>query len=283
MKCFPPTLLRSMLGGLLGTSLPFASAQLEIVPAAQPTCVFAGANQRVPVTWHNRGAEGLNRALSIRVYQATSATAVALAEAPWKRLQVLPGQVVLESATFDFPPVKAETSFLFQWLEGTNRVLGTTDVLAFPPDLLKDLRTLAGQEPLGVLDPANQLKPLLQAAGVGCQDLEETGLENYHGRLAILGPFPSRALLAAGLTHCVKMLAGRGVAVVWIQPPPEQRETLKPSFYTVPEGKAAVVVVQADLTARLADSPQAQLNLIQFARLALQPEPPRLPALTSSP
>jgi hypothetical protein len=43
------------------------------------------------------------------------------------------------------------------------------------------------------------------------------------------------------------------------------------------EGKAAVVIVQADVIANLPENPQAQLNLIQFARLALHPAPPRLP------
>ena len=51
------------------------------------------------------------------------------------------------------------------------------------------------------------------------------------------------------------------------------------SFYTVPEGKGTVVVAQASLTQRLPESPEDQLNLIQFARLALHPKPAHLPYL----
>ncbi len=85
-----------------------------------------------------------------------------------------------------------------------------------------------------------------------------------------------------GLPNRIKALAAKGVALLWIQPLPDKRPQLKPSFYTVQEGKGAVVVVQAGMVARLADEPQAQLNLIELARLALHPAPPRLPELTIS-
>jgi hypothetical protein len=168
-------------------------------------------------------------------------------------------------------------------LEGTNNVIGTTEILVYPPDLLKELNPLLGEKPLGVFDPLNHLKPLFKATAVEYENLEDTGLEDYHGKLAIFGPFQSRAQMRESLANrSVKALARKGVAVVWIQPPPEKRPELKPSFYTVPESKGAVVVVQAGLVAGLAESPQAQLNLIQFARLALHPEPPQLPDLTPS-
>jgi hypothetical protein len=164
-------------------------------------------------------------------------------------------------------------------VEGTNKLAGTTEVLVYRPDLLKDLKPLAGEEPLGVFDPQNQLKPLLKAAGVECQDLEDTGLEDYHGKLAIIGPFLSKAQMPVEAGDKIKKMAMSGVAVVWVLPPPERRQEAKPSFYTVPEGKGSVVVVQAGLMANLPENPQAQLGLVHFARLALHPEPPRLPYL----
>ena len=261
--------LKAALLALLLTALhpSAARAQLQVLPDKEPLRVFAGEGRRITVLFHNPGTSPVTADLRTRLYQTSSATAVLLGEAPWKKLEVLPGQTVLESATLTFPAVKAETRFLVQWLEGTNKVVGTTEVLVYPPDLLKDLKSLAGEEPLGVLDPQNQLKPLLKAAAVECQDLEETGLEDYHGKLAIIGPFQSRAQMPEGCRNRIKALAEKGVAVVWIQPPPEKRQELKPSFYTVPEGKGAVVVVQAELVANLPENPQAQLNLIHFARL----------------
>ena len=257
-----------------------ACAQLQVLPDKEPQRVFAGDGRRIAVLFHNAGGSPVTADLHTRLYQTSLATAVLLSEAPWKKLEVLSGQTVFESAILTFPAVKAETRFAIQWVEGTNKLTGTSEVLVYPPDLLKDLKPLAGEEPLGVFDPQNKLKPLLKAAAVECQHLEDTGLEDYHGKLAIIGPFQSKAQMPEEVGDKIKKMAAKGVAVVWMQPPPEKRQELKPSFYTVPEGKGSVVVVQADLVASLPEDPQAQLSLIHFARLALHPEPLRLPYLS---
>ena len=263
---------------LLATLAPStAHAQLQTLPDKEPQRVFAGEGRRITVVFHNPQGSAVDADLHTRLYQASSATALLLGDAPWKKLEVLPGQTVLESATMTFPAIKAETRFLVKWLEGTSRVAGTTEVLVYPQDLLKSLKPLAGEEPLGVLDPQNQLKPLLKAVAVEFQDLEDTAMEDYQGKLAIIGPFQSRAQMPEEAGDRIKKMAGRGVAVVWIQPPPEKRQELKPSFYTVPENTNAVVVVQPDLVSGLPDHPQAQLDLIYFCKRALAPEPLRLP------
>src|SRR5262249_10861541 len=151
--------------------------------------------------------------------------------------------------------------FLVQWVGASNKVVGLTELEVYPPDLFKDLKPLTGGEPLGSFDPQDQLKPLLKAAAVEFVDLEETGLERFVGKLAIIGPFGSEAEMRSGLGHDIKALARRGVGVVWLQPAPEPRDRLVPSFYVVPEGKGTVVVVQAGVVENLAESPRAQLNL----------------------
>src|SRR2546425_185651 len=83
------------------------------------------------------------------------------------------------------------------------------------------------------------------------------GLDHFQGRLAILGPFQSKAQMREGFGQGARALAARGVAVVWIQAPLARHDPLRPSFYTVPEGSGAVVVAQADLVADLANKPQA--------------------------
>ena len=276
--------LKAVIPALLLTALcpSVAPAQLQVLPDNEPQRVFSGQERKITVLLHNPSARLADADLHSRLYQVSSATAMVLGEAPWKKVAVLPGQTVLESATVSFPTIAAETRFLVQWLDGTNKVIGFTEVLGYPPDVLKDLQVLAGEGPLGLLDPQNQLKPLVNAARVECQDLEDTGWEDYHGKLVIIGPFRSGAQMRESLKGSVKALARKGVAVVWIQPPPEKWQELEPSFYTVPEGKGTVVVVQAGLVANLAENPQAQLNLIHFARLALNPELPRLPQSTSS-
>jgi hypothetical protein len=278
------SLKATLLAGLVTTlCAPLVHAQLQVLTNTQPQLAFAGGGHEVSVRFHNPSAGPVTADLRTRLFQTSSTTAAPLGETPWKKLTVLAGQTVLESTALTFPPVKTETRLLVQWLDGTNKVIGVTEVLVYPTDLLKDLRPLADEAPIGAFDSQNQLKPLLKAAVVEYQDLEDSGLEAYAGKLAVVGPFQCRAQMREGLPDRVKALALKGVAVVWIQPPPEKRHELKPSFYTVPEGKSAVVVVQANLVADLAQSPQAQLNLIQLIRLALHPEPPRLPHQTPSP
>jgi hypothetical protein len=254
---------------------------LVLVPDKEPPRVFAGEGRKITVQFHNLGGSTVETSLRTHLYQASSATAASLGEAPWKELAVLPGQTVLDTASLTFPAITAETRFLVKWQKGTNEVIGTTDVLVYPQDLLKELKPLAGEAPLGVLDPQNQLKPLLKAAAVEYQDLENGEMEEGHCKLAILGPFQSKAQMRDGLPKRIKTLAAKGAAVVWLQPPLAKHDELKPSFYALPEGKGTVLVVQACVAANLADDPRAQLNLIELARLALHPAPLRLPQLTT--
>ena len=188
---------------------------------------------------------------------------------------------MIESARLTFPAVRAETPFVIQWLGGANQVLGISPVRVYPTNLLKELKTLAGEEPLGIFDPQNQLKPLLIAAAVEFSDLGDAHLEDYRGKLAIAGPFQNRTQMGNGLAAQVQALAKKGVGVVWLLPPKEQNERhgekLRPSFYTVLEGKGRVVIAEASLTASLSESPPAQLNLVQLARQAVHPEVARLP------
>ena len=63
--------------------------------------------------------------------------------------------------------MKAETKFLVQWLEDSNSVIGRTEVLVYPTNLLHELKLLVdeSEDNLGVLDPQNQLKPALKQFG----------------------------------------------------------------------------------------------------------------------
>ena len=252
-------------------------AQLQLLPGQEPPRVFAGDARKIAVVWHNAGDKTVEADIRTRIVQTSSATAVQLGEAPWKHLQVLPGQTVVESAQLDFPVMKSEARFFVLWIEDANHIIGRTEVLVYPTNLLAELKPLADDESLGVFDPQNQLKPLLKNLKLEFVDLENLDLENFSGRLAIIGPFSTRAQMRDGLANQIKTLAKKGVAIVWLQPPPEKRDKLQPSFYSVSMNPNAVVIVQPELVADFADNPQSQLNLLYFCRLALHPQPPALP------
>ncbi len=251
-------------------------ARLQLLPDEEPQRVFAGEARPIELIWRNPGTKLVATELRFRLHQASSATTIPLEEKLWKKLEVLPGQTLMERASLDIPAVRAETRFLIQWVEGTNTVVGKTEVLVYPADLLQGLKSIAGGEPIGVLDPQNQLKPLFQALAIEFLDLEEHDLGGFSGKLAIMGPFESPAQERSGLVDEIKRLALKGLPVVWIQPPPGRYEALKPSFYTVRHGKGVVVVVQAAMVGRLAERPLAQVQLMHFAGMAVALEFARL-------
>jgi len=198
-------------------------------------------------------------------------------EAPWKKLQVLPGQTILETATLDFPPVQAKTRFLVEWVDGSSNVLGSTEVFAYPTNLLAELGILSdhNENALGVYDPENELKPLLRNLKIGFADLENMVAENFRGKLAIIGAFGSKPGAKSLVTAQIKTLAENGVAIVWVPPVKtdaiSDEETIQPSFRLVPQKLTATVVAQPALVNGLANNPRAQLNLVYFCKLALRP------------
>jgi hypothetical protein len=272
-----------LLAALLGWAAGPACAQLQPLPGQPAQRVFGGGERKIDVLWHNAGNDTADAEISTWMLQASSATTAPIGETPWKNLSVLPQQTVMESAQLDFPAVKAETKFLVQWTGGSNQLLGITEIMVYPTNLLGELKPLFAKDTLGVLDPNGELMPALKQNGVEFIDLEEKTLEDFRGKLAVIGPFHSRAQMRDGLAQSIRKIAAAGTAVVWLQPPPGPNAELMPSFYIVPGSKAAVVVAQPDLTAHFSDSPQSQLNLVRFCKLALDPKPFLIPNLAIQP
>jgi hypothetical protein len=263
------------------TSAVSVSAQLQVLPDSEPQQVFSGTARTISLLISNASDTTATAQVSARLYQASSATTMRLYDASWKTLQMLPRQTIVEAAVLDLPIIDARSRFVIQWVAGTNHVLGRTEVLVYPNNLLKELNPLVADKQLGVFDPQNQLKPSLKSIGVEIADLQDTGMLSFGGNLAIIGPFASREQMEDGLGNKIEAMSKKGIGVVWILPP--QRDKNESSFYTVPFDGHATVIVQSALVANLADKPQAQLNLIHFARLALYPKPIRLPELTNEP
>lgn len=254
-------------------------AQLEWQPDDTRQAVFGGGPRSVRVLFRNPADQLVTVVLRIRLWQTSSATAVPLGEPePWKELQVLPGQTIVESTKVNFPAVKAETRFLVQWVTEKDKVLGPSEVIVYPPELLKELNILAGETPLGVFDPQDRLKPVLKAAHVEFEDLDEAS--RFTGRLAILGPFPPSAQTPAVLIKRIRALTASGTAVIWIQPPLESAMDMERPVRVVRGGNARVAVAPHKLFSNLSSDPQAQIDLVRLAALVLKPEPWELSLLT---
>jgi hypothetical protein len=284
-------LIAAWLFGLSGGCLSAAAESLQFLPAEKPPSVFGANAQKISFILYNANQENFSCPIHARILQATSATAVSVAAVPWKKIQVLPGQTVLASVPLDFPAVKAETRFLVQWLGDDNHVIGVTSVLVYPTNLLQALQPFLSRTNFGVLDPDNQLKPLLKAQGISFKDLGEINLDHFSGRLAIIGPFESKTQMPKDLPNRIRTIAEKNVAVVWIQPPQPaplspladwEREKIQPSFYSVQKSQTSVVIVQPEMVYGLQENPRSQIALVYFCRLALNPQPNRLPGLCSN-
>jgi hypothetical protein len=268
---------------IAGCACGAARAQLEVVANSEPQWVFSGPAKTISVVFRNPADQDFDGDVRTRICQTTSGTAALLERASWKHLRVLAQQTVIEAAHLDFPAVRARTGFVVQWLENTNRIIGTTQVRVYPTNLLALLKPLAGDHPLGVYDPQHQLAPLLRRLKVHFDDLEDDGIEGFSGRLAVIRPLCPSGRVPEGMAEQVRALAKKGSAVVWIVPPHLREDELQPSFYCVPENTNAVVVVQPELVADLADNPKSQLNLVYLCKLALRAEPLKLPKETFEP
>jgi hypothetical protein len=272
-----------MLVMLLGGVSRLAFAQLQVLPEASPPCVFGGGEQSMVVRWRNASGQPIAAQLHWRLSQTSSATVAPLMEQPWKQLEMLRGQTILDNVSVHLPAVKAKTKFLIQWLADSNRVLGKSEVLVYPTNLLGELKLVLAADDLGVLDPARLLQPSLRDVGVVFLDLNEKPLEDFSGKLAVVCPFPSRGQMPAGLAQSIQALARKGAGVIWIQPPPGPADEITPSFYLVPEGKGVVLVVDPELVANFSDNPRSQLNFVYYCKLALKPTPPPLPNFSRLP
>ena len=246
-------------------------AQLTWVPDDAMQLVFAGQSQRFQAVFSNATSQSVSVTIHARLSQASSATTIVLQNASINPFPIGPGQTVIESVVLTIPRVKAATRFLLQWADDRNRVLGTTDIMGYPDDLLQPLKSLAGNEPLTVYDPQRQLMPLLKKANVEFADLADENRDGSTAKLALIMPSGPKESAPAWLADKMVAWAKAGTAVVWIEPPSANLPAIEPSAYPVRLGAGTVVVAQARTVANLAEKPLSQLNLVRLAEWATNP------------
>lgn len=258
--------------------LLFASsvlAQIEVIPQSQPESVFAGAPRQLCITIRNPGQDPVQGELHYALNQKATAVAAPIARAAWKKIHVLPTQTVIECEKMSFPSIRSPTPFLIQWTVDKH-VVGRTDVLVYPPDLLHELKTLISSQVVGAFDPRNVIKPLLVQHKIDYEDLERMELEQFTGSIVIAGPFTDADQMPPRLAARLRKLAARSIPAVWIQPP-QRAATPAPSWCCVREGGRLIVIAQDNTVANLAESPTAQLAFIELVKTALHGKDPHLP------
>jgi hypothetical protein len=248
-------------------------AQLELVAPPKAQAVFSGPARSIEVSFHNSGTSTTNISVRTRIYQTSTSTAAPFGQPePWKSLRTFPGQTVLESGAFDFPEVRGKTRFLIQWVDEGTRIIGHTEVMVFPTNILAELQGLVKGKLVGIVDSENNLKPTLKALGLEFEDLTDNGAERFTGNLAIIWSPIHSATQSSELKRKVAVLAKAGKDVVWIVPPHEHGQDAEPSMLPLQAGSNTVVVVQSNLVSNFQSNPQSQLNLLRAVRLATSPK-----------
>lgn len=251
--------------------------QLRISKEETPLRLFSGEGRFLQITLQNAGNQTVQMSLRSQIYQTSSATVLPVGQPQdWKRLEILAHQTVKESIPLDLPSVMTGTRFLVRVLDERNKAIGTTAVMVYPTNLLQALGRLAGEKPLGLFDPQDQLKPLLKAAAVEYQELEEAHLLDFSGKLAIIWTLPAKKE-SSEFAGKIGNLAKTGTAVVWIQAFSDDPADLEPAFYPVSVGRGTVTIVSSAVILRIGEDPRAQLILVRSAELSLRPDLLALP------
>jgi hypothetical protein len=248
-----------------------ARGQLEPSGEAELQPVFADVPQEVSVVFRNGTASRQVLSIAIRIFQMSSSTLMPIDKAhPWKEIEILPGQTVLESAVVRLPPVKVATYFQIQWLGDDGQVLSKSRLFAVPKDIARSLSTITSNATTGLLDPENRIKPLFKEQNIDFEDLiDEDGLARFKGRLAILflppdqGRSKELAELIARKSH-----AGTAIIATGLEEPSMSGIVVR----LIRPGDGGVLLADSALFKNLTTSARSQLNLIRFATLMLNPQ-----------
>jgi hypothetical protein len=241
-------------------------ADLEVFPTETPQILFAGTPATALVTLRNPDPERHEQEFSIRLVQLSSTTAMPIGERrPWKKIEVLAGQTIVESVPVTLPEIRGPTFFRIE-VSTQDRLVARIPILACPRDMLRRLAELSGDPPLGIYDREGKLKTSLTQLGIPFTDLElADGPAGFLGRVAILGPFTSEGGASPDWKELSGKLASRGVAVVVLLPQPR---TLP--FAEVLH-KGPVVIARGVRVDDLAESAARQMALLRVVELALTP------------
>ncbi|MDB6030959.1 MAG: hypothetical protein JWM16_1297 [Verrucomicrobiales bacterium] len=272
---FIPKTLASLVG--VFSVFTLASAEVELLRDARSLTVFASAQTRIELQFRNTATASSEVALQYKLFQLSSGLAAPVGGAKSLGTVNLPAsETVLKLVTVELPPVSAETRFQVIWFNH-DRKLGTANLSALPRDILSGLTGMGGNEAIGVIDPESQFRPAL--ATLKPSELKEAeDISSAEVTLILVAPMSPKNR-PAGLNRALKKKAARGAGIILLQAAGRGISPNSPDpLYALPEGAGRIVVAPAALCADLANSPQAQQNLLMLARIASGQRKLELPA-----
>ncbi|HOY57358.1 MAG TPA: hypothetical protein PK640_04365 [Verrucomicrobiota bacterium] len=249
-----------------------AGAVPEIVPSGPPVVALGGEVNRLEIRLRNRSKESWTGHPSVRLWQTASTMAMPVSERQTlHELTVPAGQTVIDWVPLRFPSVRAETRFLAEWFLDDLRQSPATKVQVLPSDALKELASLAGDRGMGLFDPLDRLKPLLEHAGTDFVTLDEEGLPQFRGTLLLAATGTLERAEASRLKRALRKPLAAGVHILWFrQPDPEA--TAAPIICWHGPDQGTLVVAETFPLAVSEWTAADQQRVLVLARLALAPE-----------
>jgi hypothetical protein len=226
------------------------------------------------VEFQNGTAGRVDEQLRFQLWQVASATAAPLdLPQPSKRLEMLPGQTILEWVPARFPSVRIPSRFLLRWQTGGGQVLGHSEVMVLPRAVLRELNELSGGKPIGLWDPGDRIRPALAEAGVLSLDLSTVEPSPQLCRFGLVAQKDNGDEDNSKLTVRLQRWLKAGVHLVWFKPQERDDETGLVRQEVHP-GHGTLVIAQAEGEPTLTENPAGQWRLLALARLALETSSP---------
>lgn len=255
---------------LVLASLASASVQsdtLVVWTEPKPALVFSGENQSVRLFAKNPSASALRLKVDTRLYQVATSVAAPLAErGKWRELVMESGQTIVEEFPISLPAIRTPTSFLIKFYEeGNAEEIGSVSLLAYPDDLLSELKEVAKTHQLALVDEENLLAPTLTNLdfGVVRGSLEERVQSDKPILLIVVAPKGSDFMRAS--EDLSKWTAG----VLWVRRPnPAKLDELP--VEEIRKGAVSMLAMDRSLLDGFKQSPSAQLNLLRGLRRVLK-------------
>jgi hypothetical protein len=260
---------------IMALCAPAVFGQAALFPNQKLRGVFPGTNQ-FTLLWTNKGAERIDLDLIGKVFQTGGNIAIVLPIEIKTKLQLFPNQTALVPASLVAPDVRGKTKLLIQW-QAASEVIGNTEVVVFPRDLLHELELLAGETPIAVVTSDETIKNAFKVAKAKFDALEKADAADYKGKLMIV---KDASLSIEALRKTLAPVATRGAVVVCIIPSSDDTTPLRPTFFATEYGRSVMVFVQEQFVENFDINPESQSRLVEICKLAIKPDRRGLPMIS---
>jgi hypothetical protein len=235
--------------------------QPSLVPDKQIPAMFPGEN-KLMLIWTNNGPDQIGVEIKANVFQAASDLALRLPIQIVKHLQLLPNQAALMPVSIDTPDVRTKTRLVVQWQQGA-KIIGTNQVVIYPPDILRELEQISSDKPIGLASEDEGFSRAFMKAKINFESVQKEQIDSYTGNLLIVN---NPAFLIGAPKKALISAARRSVAVISIIGNTGENRVLQPNLFGARYGRVVVVFIRDNTLENFENNPESQMCLIDACR-----------------